>query len=112
MIALKRDGQGLQIQRLQKEMLDMRDEYLAYEKEEIDTSRETDRERDLRKGKWQLFKEKYLFEVKGFKGQAERIAKTAAKHTVLENAEQKFFDLIFLFLLDEPLLPRQFHKMG
>ncbi|MBP2199622.1 hypothetical protein [Pantoea cypripedii] len=46
------------IQRLQKEMLDMRDEYLAYEKEEIDTSRETDRERDLRKGKWQLFKEK------------------------------------------------------
>ncbi|WP_313687252.1 hypothetical protein, partial [Pantoea sp.] len=46
------------IQRLQKEMLDIRDEYLAYEKEEIDTSRETDRERDLRKGKWQLFKEK------------------------------------------------------
>lgn len=46
-------------------------------------------------GGWQLFKSKYLYETKGFKGQAQRIAKTAAKHTTLENAETRFFDLLW-----------------
>ncbi len=46
-------------------------------------------------GGWQLFKSKYLFKTKGFKGQAQRIAKTAAQYTKLPNAEHRFFDLLW-----------------
>ncbi|MDE1186455.1 MAG: hypothetical protein PW844_08250 [Pantoea sp.] len=43
---------------LQKEIANIREKYLSYEKEEIESSRETEREHDIKKGKWQLFKEK------------------------------------------------------
>ena len=52
-------------------------------------------------GSYQLFKEKYEYDVNGrsVRGQFERIAKTAARHLVgtwfHDKAEQKFFDLLW-----------------
>lgn len=48
-------------------------------------------------GGYQLFKEKYEYGTdRSVRGQFERIAKTAAKHVpMLEQAEQKFFDLLW-----------------
>ena len=48
-------------------------------------------------GGWQLFKSKYMHQDKAFRGQAELIAKTAAKHLGVykEEYEQKFFELIW-----------------
>lgn len=48
-------------------------------------------------GGYQLFKEKYEYGTDGsVRGQFERIAKTAAKHVpMLEQSEQKFFDLLW-----------------
>lgn len=51
-------------------------------------------------GSWQMFKQKYLYGTDtAVKGQFERIAKTAAKHLegtyLYNNAESKFFDLLW-----------------
>lgn len=46
---------------------------------------------------YSLFEQKYRYQASGFKEQAQRIAKTAAKHLgkYAEEYEQKFFDLIW-----------------
>lgn len=48
---------------------------------------------------WQMFKGKYLYQASTVKEQFERIAKTAAKHLenigLREQAEEKFFDLLW-----------------
>lgn len=46
---------------------------------------------------YSLFEQRYRYEASGFKEQAQRIAKTAAKHLgkYAEEYEQKFFDLIW-----------------
>ena len=47
-------------------------------------------------GGWQMFKQKYLYETDSWKGQLERIAKTAAKHTNDPvEWEKKFFNLLW-----------------
>ena len=47
-------------------------------------------------GGYQLFKSKYLYDAEGFRGQAERIAVTAAKHTDQPDLyKEKFFSLIW-----------------
>lgn len=50
-------------------------------------------------GGYQLFKEKYLYQAKNFREQAERIAKTAAKHLrhpeLVEHYEKKFFEMLW-----------------
>lgn len=50
-------------------------------------------------GGFQMFEQKYLYQASGFKEQAERIAKTAAKHllepTLITKYEQKFFNMIW-----------------
>lgn len=59
-------------------------------------------------GGYSLFKEKYLFGDTGFKGQAERIAKTLSKHLgkYQDEYEKKFFDIIWNgdFSCSTPLL--------
>lgn len=50
-------------------------------------------------GAYQMFEQKYLYHASGFREQAERIAKTAAKHLkepeLIAEYEQKFFDMIW-----------------
>ncbi|MDX1702585.1 MAG: hypothetical protein R3250_18285, partial [Melioribacteraceae bacterium] len=50
-------------------------------------------------GGFQMFESKYKYQSKGFKDQAERIAKTAAKHLkdkdLIEKYEKIFFDIIW-----------------
>lgn len=50
-------------------------------------------------GAYQMFEQKYLYQASGFREQAERIAKTAAKHLknpeLIAEYEQKFFNMIW-----------------
>lgn len=50
-------------------------------------------------GGYQMFEDKYLYQASGFREQAERIAKTAAKHLkkkdLIEEYEKIFFDIIW-----------------
>lgn len=46
-------------------------------------------------GGYIMFKQKYLFEAKSIKEQFQRIARTAAKHSKREGAEEKFFEMLW-----------------
>lgn len=46
-------------------------------------------------GGYQMFKDKYLYQAEGFKDQAERIAKTAAKHLKSPELISKYEDIFF-----------------
>ena len=50
-------------------------------------------------GGYQMFKEKYLYDAKNFKEQAQRIADTAAKHLkhpeLIEDYSKRFFDMLW-----------------